>query len=643
MILDAILGRPKALAPNPMDDYWYQPVSRPTASGVRVDESTAFNYSVCWAATRLLAGTSGWLPFNLHKRKTGGGSEIDQRHRVHRLIHSQPNRDMGAMMFRCRGVNHQVNWGNTFAEIVRNNGGQPFSLEPIHPRRLPSQNIVREDGKIVYYVLRPDGVGKPQRVTQENMFHVPSIISEDGIIGKGVITAARESIGKAIGTQSYGAASLKNGGAPPLALKGGKFKNKEERAEYRREINEVHGGAANAGKWLLLPPDAEVEKLGFSLEDSQFIETSQFDIEEVARWYGVPPHLVGHLLRATFNNIEELGVSFVKYSLIQWLKLWEQEVWRKLLTEAEQETHYAKFNVDALERGNLATRTEAGVKKFFNGLWTLNDWASQEDMNPIAETAEVDGKEVSLGDMHFVQQAMIPLAQAAKGPAPAAGPQSPAEPPPTDTPDDEPLQAVRKDVAALATNSTALALSVERIVAAVNGLQSEQRQLTEATNNGLQSLRLTVETNHAAALDGIRTLAVSVEAQQATLASSAAVQKSLAGAMVKDVLCRLLSVETHNVKNMAQTASKFDQRLSAFYDKHRKTMEAALLSPCGAALTAAGRTEDATRFVQSFIDGHVAQSMQQLLALCDCQAEELPGRVEQCVSQWNGERTSVGL
>src|SRR4051812_25655519 len=106
------LGAKQSLAPAPWDDYWYNSVGTQTAAGVRVDEQVAMNYSVCWAATRLLAGTTGWLPFNLYKRLPSGGANIATEHPVHRLIHDQPNTEMGAMMFRSRGVNHQVNWGN---------------------------------------------------------------------------------------------------------------------------------------------------------------------------------------------------------------------------------------------------------------------------------------------------------------------------------------------------------------------------------------------------------------------------------------------------------------------------------------------------------------------------------------------------
>lgn len=646
MILDAILG--KALATAPINDKYYEPntgyvYGGATTAGVRVTESNALNYSVCWAATRLLSGTAGWLPFNLYKRMRGGGANIDFGHRVHRIIHSQPNQDMGAMMFRCRGVNHQVNWGNEFSEIRRVAGGDPFGLEPIHPWRIPPQNIRREDdGKIVYLVYRPNGTGQLQRVKQEDMFHVPSIISEDGVIGKGVISAAREAIGKAMATQNYGASSMKNP-VPPIVIKNGKFKDKPDREEFRRQWEEVHNTPGGAGKPALLPVGAEVQALGFSLEDSQFIESQQFDVEEISRWYGVPPHLVGHLLRATFNNIEELGISFVKYSLIQWLKLWEQEVWRKLLTPSEQETHYAKFVVDALERGNMATRTEAGVKKFFNGLWTLNQWAEQEDMNPITETAVVDGQQVNLGDMHFVQQAMIPLSLAAKGPPdPAPKPAPPAEGNEDDTEVEESEQ-MQAQITAVTTSTATLALSVERIVAAVGALQSDNSRLSETVsqaNQAVVTLAATVQEGQAASRAMHEELTAKIE-EHAT--SSQAVQGQLSKALVRDVLARLMSVELHNIKNIAQQASRFDARLMTFYDKHRRTMELALLAPVSASLAAAGRTEEPLPTVQNHIDQHIAVSMQQLLGACDCQADELPARVEECVSKWHEERTMVTL
>ena len=669
MILDAILGPTQSLAPAPSADFWYDGFGgRQTSAGVRVDENTAFNQSVCWAATRLLSGTTGWLPFNLYKRTPNGGANIASTHRVHRLIHDQPNDEMGAMMFRASAMNHQVNWGNAFAEIVRDGGGLPVRLEPIHPRRIPLRNIKRENGRLVYYVNRPDGIGLPERVLQENMFHVASIICDNGIFGEGVIAHARETIGKAMGTQQRGASALRNGGAPPLALKSKatSFKAREEMKEYRRQLQEEHGGPENAGKWLLLPPDAEVQMLGFSLEDSQFIESMQFDIEEIARWYGVPAHLVGHLLRATFNNIEELGIAFVQ-GLMPWFKTWEQEVWLKLLTKEEQPLYYAKFVVDAIQRGNLQTRTEAGVKKFFNGLWTLNDWAEQEDMNPVTETSVVDGNVVNLGDVRFVQQAMIPLASAAKGPAPAAASPDGAGPdiagdlklrmdaygvgvragaitPQTD--DEEqfrqeaglpPMSAEAKAAWAddegvrhpitLRDPNAAPATPFGQPKAPPEDEEPELSVTVAGLSSELESLRQQlVAKPHG--LNG--------EAQELCdqLAAAKAAQKQLATAMLNDVMDRMVSIEINGVKRVAEKASKFDVRLREFYDKHKAVMERSLKEP----LAAASNGEPG-----AFVAGHIAESIRQLDALCDCQADELAAKVGECVDKWHEERATVTM
>ena len=598
----------ETLSPSPADDFWYERIAGRTASGVRVDEGTALNYSVCWAATRLLAGTTGWLPFNLYKRMSGGGANIDSKHPVHRLIHSKPNNDMVSMMFRARGVNHQVNWGNCYAEIVRNRGGFIESLEPIHPCRIPMQNIKRDDrGRLVYLVNPSSGAGRPVPVKQADMFHVPNTISEDGIIGKGVVSHAREAIGKAMGTQRRGAAAINNGGAPPLALKGGKFRDKADRDDYRKQMNEVHSGADNAGKWLLLPTDSEVQMLGFSLEDSQFIESEQFDIEEIARWYNVPPHLVGHLLRATFNNIEELGISFVTYSLIQLLKLWEQEVWNKLLTTSEQETHYAKFVVDALERGNMATRTEAGVKKFFNGLWNLNQWSEQEDMNPITETVTIDGKEVNLGEMRFVQQAMIPLSHAAKGPPEPAAPKEPEKKEPDEKKHESDLSAAKlAEMLAASQDATAKMILEMRV-------EMAERKPSHRRDPAVKKMKKSNE--------------------------------QLAKTLLRDTMQRLISIEVNALKKSTKPVKNFESRVTEFYEKHAVTMESELRQPMSAVWLANPQDGSHLTAAKALALKHIDESKAQLASIIStCKTpEELTERVEERISSWHSDRVEPAI
>lgn len=402
--------------PAPHDDFWYGLPSTQTAAGVSVDESVAMTYSSCWAATMLLSTSGGMLPLKLFRKLPGGGSEPATDHPAYAIVHDAPNSDMTAMMFRASRIAQQVNFGNCFAEIERSRGGQLVALHPVHALRIPPRQVVRKGGRLVYEVTNPSD-GSKTDVRAENMLHVPSPISDDGITGRGVVTQARLTIGFGLATEQQGASFFGNSARPKLVIKGGKFKDRDAVQEFRRQWEEIHGGPLNNGRPAILPEGADITALSFSAEDSQFLETRQHNTEEIARWYGVPPHLIGHLLRSTNNNIEQQSLEFVKYSLMRWLVLWEQELNKKLLTPEERKTYFFKHVVEGLERADVTTRTTALAQQFFNGALTLNQWLALEDRNPIGD----------LGDLHWIQQAMVPLEVAAKGPQPMEAPAPPVD------------------------------------------------------------------------------------------------------------------------------------------------------------------------------------------------------------------------
>lgn len=423
MIIESLTRR-LLNAPGPLDPYWYSSVGRRTRAGVPVDEAIAETYSACWAATRLLSGTSAYLPFNLCQRLPNGDQRVCEGETLHSLLHDAPNPEMSSTMWRSMKFAQQINYGNCFSEIERDIQGGVKHLWPIHTTRV----TMREDpetGELYYEVRNNDGTVTP--IPYVDMFHVPSMMSDDGRWGKGIIRYAAETIGLALATDRYGAGWFGSGGRPVAVLKHPKTMDDAARANVRREWREIYG-PESPDKVAVLWEGMEYMPITTNPEESQFLQSRQWNLEDVARWYGVPPHMIGHLLRSTNNNIEQQGIEFVKYSLLMWIKVWEQEVWRKLLTEPQRQTgYYAKFTVDALERGDATTRTAALVQQFFNGALTLNQWAKIEDRPPIGP----------LGDLHFVQSAMVPLEIAAKGPQPAPAatppaiqaPEPPAKPP----------------------------------------------------------------------------------------------------------------------------------------------------------------------------------------------------------------------
>lgn len=414
---------------DPLSGFWYGAVSAPTASREPVTEETALTYSAVWAATRLLSGTGGWLPLDLYRRLPAGGREVAMDDPRETMVHDRPNDDMSSMMFRSQGIAQQVNAGNCYAEIEREETRRkrPVKLWPIHHSRVK----VHTKAELWYEVRNNDG--SSVRIEAEDMLHVPSMMSDDGISGKGVIQAARESIGFGLATEKYGAAWFGKGGVPRLALSHPGKLSPEARANMRSEWKEAYGGP-DGSRVAVLQEGVKLETLSINNEDSQFLETRGYNVKELARWYGVPPHMIGDLEHATFSNIEHQGIEFVVYSLIPWLKLWEQELWAKLLSPEEQTTMYFEFNVAALLRGDAAARGAYYTAMSNIGALNRNEIRDFENLNPVPG-----------GDVFLVQGAMFAVGDDG---IPVNTTAAPAEPVETEDPEETEDAEDAMDVAA---------------------------------------------------------------------------------------------------------------------------------------------------------------------------------------------------
>jgi HK97 family phage portal protein len=347
------------LAPAPWDDFWYGPVGAKTSAGIAVDEQVAMTYSACWSATMLLSTAGGRLPLKLFRYLDGGGSEPADDLSRYDLVNDRFNPDMTNMLYRSSRFAQQINWGNAFSELEFDKAGRVIAAHPIHASRIPARNIKRDPSGTLYYLVNNDD-GTQTRLESWEVLHFPSPVSDDGIYGKGVVTQARLSIGFGIATETQGAAYMGNSARPTIVIKGGKFKDHAERLEYRRQWEETFtADRPTTPSPALLPPERDITALNWSAEDSQFLTTRQHNVEEVARWYGVPPHMIGHLLRSTYNNIEHQSIEFVRWTLRPWLVAWEQELNRKLLTPRSAKRCYFCHDLDDLERGDLQSRTAA--------------------------------------------------------------------------------------------------------------------------------------------------------------------------------------------------------------------------------------------------------------------------------------------
>ncbi len=382
-------------------------------AGVRVDQHNAQTHSAVWAATRIISESIAMLPLHL-KSRTGKMTDNADGREDYWTLHDMPNPEQDAFTWFAMQVPAQVNSGNAYAEIVRDdNTGQVIELWPIHPSRIPESNIVRnpssmgqgptdvgEPGEIVYWVKGDHGEVSP--VPRSRMLHVPSVVmSDNGITGKGVVDWGAEVIGTAMQTERHVAAFYRNGATPDLQVKFPNGLPPDEREKLRETWRKVHGGADNAHNVLILTHGGEASALGVNPEQAQLIEARNFSVEEVARLYRVPLHMLMHLQNATYNNIEQEGINFVTHTVLPWAVRWEKCLRMQLLPEGDRRRHFWKFNVTALLRANIEAQAKYFQTLFGLGAMSPNDIRELLDQNPVEN-----------GDRYFVQgNNMVPLDQ----------------------------------------------------------------------------------------------------------------------------------------------------------------------------------------------------------------------------------------
>jgi HK97 family phage portal protein len=352
-----------------------------TASGVDVNERTALNYSAVFAATRLLAESVASLPRITYRRTANGGKERAENTPQYTLLHDAPNPEMSAFTFHETLQAHVVGWGNAYAEIEREKDKiTPRALWPLTP------DVVRpsraDDGRLYYEVS--DTAGVPRKVLAENMIHVPGL-GWDGLKGYPVLSMAREGIALGMVTEKFGASFFGNG-----AHVGGTLEHPGELSEpaqqnLRESWRRLYGGPNKAGAVAILEEGMKYTPFGVPPENAQFLQTRQFQIVEIARWFNIPPHLLRDLSNATFSNIEHQGLDFLIYTLRPWLIRWEQEYARKLFLAEQRRTLFVEHMVDALLRADTKSRYEA-YNLGRNGGWlSLNDILRAENQNPLKE------------------------------------------------------------------------------------------------------------------------------------------------------------------------------------------------------------------------------------------------------------------
>ena len=376
-----------------------------TTSGKVVNEYTALQTTAVYACVRLLAESLAGLPVHIYRYNDVGSQEKVVTHPLYYLLHSEPNPEMTSFVFRETLMSHLLLWGNAYAQVIRNGRGKVLALYPL----LPGKMIVSRapNGELIYTYQRDSEESRinPEHgkivLRQHEVLHIPGL-GFDGLIGYSPVALAKNAIGMALATEEYGASFFANGAMP-----GGVLEHpgvvKDPKA-VRESWNTAYQGSGNAQRIAVLEDGMKYHQIGIPPEQAQFLQTRKFQLNEIARLFHVPPHMIGDLERSSFNNIEQQSLEFVKYSLNPWVIRWEQAIQQALFLPSEKSEYFVKFNVDGLLRGDYSRRMAGYATARQNGWLSANDIRELESMNRIpAEEG---------GDLYLVNGNMTKMAAA---------------------------------------------------------------------------------------------------------------------------------------------------------------------------------------------------------------------------------------
>lgn len=367
-----------------------------TTSNKVVTEQSAMQMTAVYACVRVLAEAVAGLPLHIYEVQSEGGKQKAVNHPLFALLHDEPNTEMSSFVFRETMMTHLLLWGNAYAQILRNGKNEIIGLYPLLPDKM---NVERADtGQLYYLYFSSKGQIK---LEPSEVLHIPGL-GFDGLVGYSPIAMAKNAIGLAIATEEYGSKFFANGANPGGVLEHpGTLKDP---GKIRESWNATFGGTSNAAKVAVLEEGMKYAPISIAPDQAQFLETRKFQINEIARIFRVPPHMVGDLEKSSFSNIEQQSLEFVKYTLDPWISRWEQAMTRSLLSKDEKKTYFIKFNVDGLLRGDYQSRMAGYATGRQNGWMSANDIRELENLDKISPE---EG-----GDLYLVNGNMLPLINA---------------------------------------------------------------------------------------------------------------------------------------------------------------------------------------------------------------------------------------
>lgn len=398
-------SRDKPKVKNSLGSNIFNSIFNSSSSGKSVSQTSALSVTAVYSCVRILSEAIAGLPLHTYKRKGLNGKEKAVDHPLYLLLHDEPNPEMTSFVFRETLMSHLLLWGNAYAQILRNGKGDVIALYPLSPGRM---TVDRASNGRIYYTYSTSDDDNPKLKSKgqvylkaEDVLHIPGL-GFDGLVGYSPIAMARNAIGMAMACEEYGAKFFANGASPSGVLEHpSTIKNPDK---LRESWNSLFKGSSNSHQIAVLEEGLKYQPISISPNEAQFLETRKFQINEIARIFRIPPHMIGDLEKSSFSNIEQQSLEFVKYTLDPWVTRWEQSICRRLFKDSEKAEYFVKFNVDGLLRGDYQSRMNGYATGRQNGWLSANDIRELENMNQIPDELG--------GNLYLVNGSMTKLSDA---------------------------------------------------------------------------------------------------------------------------------------------------------------------------------------------------------------------------------------
>lgn len=361
--------------------FWSQWSEGSNFTGERVTVNSALQLSAAWACVRLIAETLSTLPMHLYVDK-GGMKSTAKNHQLYRLLHSQPNADMTAVEFWQAILASLLLWGNAYVE-KRSSGGVITSFEFLMPDRVTRHLL--KSGAVEWRYANPTA-GTSRVIPEASMWHTPAF-TVDGVNGLSPVSMGANVLGSAIAADKASANTFTNGMKSSGLVTMDVQLKPDQREDIRQHVKKV----ADAGGVMVLERGAGFQQLSMNPQDAELLSTRAFNVEEICRWFRVPPFMVGHSEKSTSwgTGIESQMIGFVTFVLRPWCVRIEQSIRKSLLTPAERESYSAEFALEGLLRGDSAARAAFYGSMTQNGVMTRDECRALENLEPKGGNAEV--------------------------------------------------------------------------------------------------------------------------------------------------------------------------------------------------------------------------------------------------------------